>query len=79
MIMHTGVGQRLGIDFTTQDLYDFLGTEPDAYLEKPVDPMFLRQIADRLSMHARSTTMRDGACVYAQRRYRRRPADRLTF
>jgi DNA-binding response OmpR family regulator len=48
VIMLTGVGKRLGITFSTQDIYDFLGTEPDVYLEKPVDPMFLRRITDRL-------------------------------
>ena len=48
VIMLTGVGKRLGIVFSTQDIYDFLGIEPDAYLEKPVDPIFLRQITDRL-------------------------------
>ncbi len=48
VIMLTGVSKRLGISFSTQDLYDFMGIEPDAYLEKPVDPMFLRRVTDRL-------------------------------
>ncbi len=48
VIMLTGVSNRLGITFSTQDLYDFMGIEPDAYLEKPVDPMFLRRVTDRL-------------------------------
>ncbi|MHC4462621.1 MAG: response regulator [Planctomycetota bacterium] len=48
VIMLTGVGKRLGITFSTQDIYDFLGIEPDVYLEKPVDPMFLRRVTDRL-------------------------------
>ncbi len=48
VIMLTGVSARLGITFSSQDLYDFLGIEPDVYLEKPVDPVFLRQVADRL-------------------------------
>ncbi len=48
VVMLTGVGERLGINFSTQDIYDFLGTEPDAYLEKPVDPRFLRKVIDRL-------------------------------
>ena len=48
VIMLTGVGKRLGYVFSTQDIYDFLGIEPDAYLEKPVDPIFLRQVTDRL-------------------------------
>lgn len=48
VIIFTSVGKRLGITFSSQDLYDFLGVEPDVYLEKPVDPMFLRQVADKL-------------------------------
>ena len=48
VIMLTGVGKRLGITFSTQDIYDFLDIEPDVYLEKPVDPMYLRKVADRL-------------------------------
>ncbi len=48
VVMLTGVGERLGITFSTQDIYDFLGTEPDAYLEKPVDPRLLRKVIDRL-------------------------------
>ena len=48
VVMLTSVGKRLGISFSTQDIYDFLGTEPDVYLEKPVDPMFLRKVTDRL-------------------------------
>jgi DNA-binding response OmpR family regulator len=48
VVMLTSVGKRLGISFSTQDIYDFLGTEPDVYLEKPVDPTFLRKVTDRL-------------------------------
>ena len=48
VIMLTSVSKRLGIAFSTQDIYDFLGTEPDVYLEKPVDPMYLRRVTDRL-------------------------------
>lgn len=48
VIMLTGVGKRLGTTFSSQDIYDFLGIEPDIYLEKPVDPMFLRRVTDRL-------------------------------
>jgi two-component system alkaline phosphatase synthesis response regulator PhoP len=48
VIMLTSVGKRLGITFSTQDIYDFLGIEPDVFLEKPVDPMFLRKVTDRL-------------------------------
>jgi DNA-binding response OmpR family regulator len=48
VIMLTSVGKRLGVTFSTQDIYDFLGTDPDVFLEQPVDPMFLRRITDKL-------------------------------
>jgi CheY-like chemotaxis protein len=48
VVMLTSVSRRLGVTFSAQDMYDFLGTEPDVYLEKPVDPTFLRQVADKL-------------------------------
>jgi two-component system alkaline phosphatase synthesis response regulator PhoP len=48
VVMLTGIGRRLGIVFSTRDFYDFLGVEPDAYLEKPVDPIFLRLVTGRL-------------------------------
>jgi DNA-binding response OmpR family regulator len=48
VVMLTGVGRRLGIVFSNRDFYDFLGVEPDAYLEKPVDPIFLCRVTGRL-------------------------------
>jgi DNA-binding response OmpR family regulator len=48
VIMLTSVSKRLGITFSSQDIYNFLGTEPDIYLEKPVDPMYLRKVTDKL-------------------------------
>jgi len=38
VIMLTGVGERLGIGFSAREMKEFLGSEPDAYLEKPIDP-----------------------------------------
>ena len=48
VIMLTSVRRRLGVSFSTQDLYDFLGTEPDVFVEKPIDPIFLRQVTAKL-------------------------------
>ena len=48
VIMLTGVAQESGIPFAAKDLKEFVGYEPDAYLEKPVDPGYLRQIARQL-------------------------------
>jgi len=38
VVMLTGVGEKLGIGFSAEDMGDFIGEEPEAYVEKPVDP-----------------------------------------
>ena len=48
VIMLTGVSEQIGVDFTSTDLYDFLGYEPDLFLEKPVDPKYLSEVAGNL-------------------------------
>jgi len=48
VIMLTGVAKRMGFSYAPEDIYDFLGAEPDVYLEKPVDPDFLVETADKL-------------------------------
>ena len=42
VIMVTGVAEKTGIRFSGQDMGEFIGQEPDAYLEKPVDPESLK-------------------------------------
>jgi len=37
VIMLTGVGDKSGVRFSREDMGDFLGIKPDAYVEKPVD------------------------------------------
>ena len=44
VIMLTGIRQKAGIGFTGADMGKFMDAEPDAYLEKPVDPAQLRQL-----------------------------------
>jgi CheY-like chemotaxis protein len=41
VVMLTGVGQKMGIAFSAEDMGDYLGEEPNAYVEKPVDPEVL--------------------------------------
>ena len=48
IIMLTGVGEQVGVRFSAGDLQDFLGCEPDVYLEKPVDPQYLSEVARKL-------------------------------
>ena len=48
VIMLTGVAERTGIGFSQKDMKDFLGTEPAAYIEKPVDPEILQTTVSKL-------------------------------
>jgi two-component system alkaline phosphatase synthesis response regulator PhoP len=42
VIMLTGVADKVGISFSAEEMGDFMGEEPDAYIEKPVDPEELK-------------------------------------
>jgi len=47
IVMLTGVADKLGIRFSGEDMGNFFGKEPDAYVEKPIDPdTFMRIIKD---------------------------------
>lgn len=37
VIMLTGVGERTGVRFSASDMGEFLGVEPEGYVEKPID------------------------------------------
>jgi len=42
VIMLTAVSDRTGVSFSKADMGDFIGVEPDGYVEKPVDPETLK-------------------------------------
>ena len=42
VIMVTGVAEKTGIKFSGKEMGEFIGKEPNAYLEKPVDPEGLK-------------------------------------
>ena len=42
VIMVTGVAEKTGIKFSGKEMGEFIGKEPNAYLEKPVDPESLK-------------------------------------
>ena len=48
VIMLTGIGDKTGISFSSQDMDEFLGTPPDAYIEKPVDAVMLQETVSKL-------------------------------
>lgn len=43
VIMLTGVGEKTGIHFSGDDMEEFMGERPDAYIEKPVEPEQLQK------------------------------------
>jgi len=47
IVVLTGVADKLGMQFKGADLANFLGRQPDAYVEKPIEPdTFLRIVKD---------------------------------
>ena len=48
VIMLTGVKEKSGIAFTGKDMGDFIGAEPNAYIDKPIEPIILKQVVTRL-------------------------------
>lgn len=48
VIMLTGVSARTGIKFDADTMADYMGSEPEAYIEKPIDPATLRATVARL-------------------------------
>ncbi len=48
VIMLTGVRQKMGIGFSSGDMSDFLGKEPDGYVEKPLDPASFKRLVKRV-------------------------------
>lgn len=48
VLMLTGLGESSGLRLSKADVGDFIGVEPDGYVEKPVDPETLRSTVARL-------------------------------
>lgn len=48
VIMLTGIAERRGLKFSGQDMGDYMGSEPEAYVDKPIEPVVLVQTVNRL-------------------------------
>jgi two-component system alkaline phosphatase synthesis response regulator PhoP len=48
VIMLTGVADKVGISFSAEEMGDFMGQEPDGYIEKPVDPEELKKTVSKV-------------------------------
>jgi CheY-like chemotaxis protein len=54
VIMLTGIGERTGFKFDKEEMGQYTGSEPEAYLDKPIEPVVLRQTVGRLLKKART-------------------------
>ena len=48
VIMLTSTAERTGVKLTGKDMGQYMGTEPDAYIDKPIEPIVLKQTVARL-------------------------------
>jgi len=48
VIMLTGVAEKTGIKFSADDMGEYLGKEPDAYVEKPIDPDAFKRVVKKV-------------------------------
>ena len=48
VIMLTGVGEKTGVRFSASDMGEFLGVEPEGYVEKPIDEEALETTVARI-------------------------------
>lgn len=48
VIILTGIGEKTGVRFSKSDVGDFMGEEPDAYIEKPISPEVLKSTVRQL-------------------------------
>lgn len=49
VIMLTGVAEKVGIRFSGEEMGEFLGKEPDAYAEKPIDPESFKRVVRKVA------------------------------
>jgi len=52
VIMLTGVRKKMGIGFSSGDMGAYLDKEPDAYVEKPIDPEGFKRVVRTVMSHA---------------------------
>jgi CheY-like chemotaxis protein len=48
VVMLTGVREKTGLGFSAEDMKEYFGREPEAYIEKPVDAAKLQNTVSRL-------------------------------
>jgi CheY-like chemotaxis protein len=43
VVMLTGIKEKVGIGFSADEMKDYMGERPNAYLEKPIEPAKVRE------------------------------------
>jgi len=46
--MLTGVGKKYGIGFSAESMGDYIGKEPEAYVEKPIEPEAFKRVVQKV-------------------------------
>ena len=48
VIMLTATAERTGVKLTGKDMDQYMGAQPEAYIDKPIEPIVLKQTVTRL-------------------------------
>jgi len=48
IIMLTGVADKVGMHFSAEDMGEFYGQAPDAYVEKPINPEAFKRVVNKV-------------------------------
>ncbi len=48
VIMLTATAERTGVKLTGKDMGQYMGAQPEAYIDKPIEPIVLKQTVKRL-------------------------------
>lgn len=48
VIMLTAIAERTGVKVSGRDMGQYMGSEPEAYIDKPIEPIVLKQTINRL-------------------------------
>ena len=48
VIMLTAIAERTGVKVSGKDMGQYMGSEPEAYVDKPIEPIVLQQTVRRL-------------------------------
>ena len=55
VIMLTAVAERTGVNFSEGDMGEYMGSRPEAYVDKPIEPVVLKQTINRLLKQSGAT------------------------